>query len=274
MIMNEHIQELISAYLHRGSTPAQEKELFEACKNDPATAEHLRQHLILSLKLRGLRDDVSVDSAVHAALERRIDAIELPADPEEVRPAALPDSTSHGGFRLAHLFGSGLAAAAVAVVIMMLLPAEPELDLPTATAEAGKPADTVYVIERDTVQQVREIERPVYIVRNVPVEVDATDPVVPADQEKVTENLKTGYESTPPVSLTGDTDPLAAETEPTFTDTAPVSTSQPDTPLFVDTHPATVSSLEQKTKNYLDQYNAMLVSVESVRLTAQDRISN
>ena len=50
--MNDRIEELIVSYLHRGSTPEQERELFEACKNNSEVAALLRRHVTMSLKLR------------------------------------------------------------------------------------------------------------------------------------------------------------------------------------------------------------------------------
>ncbi|PLX30293.1 MAG: hypothetical protein C0600_08165 [Ignavibacteria bacterium] len=267
--MNEQMQELITAYLHRGITPEQEKELFEACKNDPSVAEHLRQHLVLSLKLRRLRDDVTVSSALHASLERRLETIDLPEEQEDLQPVIMPERS--GGFRLAHLFGTGVAAAAAAVVVMLLSRPEPGIDQPTATADAGTPADTVYVIERDTIRQVQEIERPVYIVKRVPVQDDATDPASPPAQEQLA--LHQEVEPTPG-SPDPETAPETADIETAVPDAHGIPQETQDTPMFVDARPVATPAAEQKTQNYLDQYNAMLVSVESVQLTAQDRIAH
>jgi hypothetical protein len=44
-------------------------------------------------------------------------------------------------------------------------------------------------------------------------------------------------------------------------------------PLLADVIPVETVTIEAKTKNYIEQYNAMLVSVASVQLSAKDRIS-
>ena len=243
--MNEHIQELISAYLHPGSTPEQEKELFEACRNDPEAAEHLRQHLIMSLKLRRLRDDVTVSSELHASLERRIDAIDLPEETEEVQPVAVP--VTNRGLRLAHLFGTGLATAAAAVILVLLLPADPEPGLPSETAVLLKPSDTVYVIERDTVRQIREIERPVYIVRNAPAESDAEQPGVPGETGQVATALDTAHDNASEAAA-DETASVTEERDEVFAETPSGSRDATEEPLFVDARPSANAGVGQKTR--------------------------
>src|SRR5512143_2705107 len=108
--MNERIEELILAYLHRGSTPDQERELFEACKADPEAAKLLRRHVILSLKLRQLREDTEVPAESRNQLLVRIneEQARLAAEhPAKVVTGNIPVRR----FGWAHLFGGALATA-------------------------------------------------------------------------------------------------------------------------------------------------------------------
>ena len=106
--MNERLQELMESFLHRGCTPEEETELFDACLNDPHAAEAVRQQLILSLKIRKLRDEAEVPLEVRNELFRKINTIaaETPAEPERKRAFAWL-----GGFRL------GWSHAVVAVAL-------------------------------------------------------------------------------------------------------------------------------------------------------------
>jgi hypothetical protein len=288
MIMNERIQELISAYLHRGSTPEQERELFDACSRNPETAELLRQHLILSLKLHGLRDDVRVPTDLHNSVLRRINALEaegmhreaerirkeeagtrLHADSSATQASVDRPSVSHPGRRFgwAHLLGTGVAGA-VCALAFLLLSGGPGTD--TAMQPVAGLQDTVFVVKTDTLTQLREVERPVYIVRNVPVP-DRAKSSMPAGvsdadlrSDGVTETedaLADGasQEDTQPANLSGE---------------GIVPTQKPSEPVFhfADLQRQDHGTREEKTQNYLEQYNSMLVSVESVQLSTKDRL--
>ncbi len=319
--MNERIQELITVYLHRGSTPAQERELFEACKNDPEVAEHLRQHLILSLKLRRLRDDITVEDTLHAAVSRRISrlaekdaavpsAVEAPratgtahatgiANAAGIADAAAPPRR----YGLRHVFGSAVATAAAALLLFLFLPDGGNTP-PAQRAEMRPAADTVLVVQRDTVLQVREVERPVYIVRTERVnESDQTagDGGYAASADNAAGADAAGQTGTPPAdqpselidaplpqSTAPDTPALTdrsrhdsagddvegvypSETDQTEQHSAAATTDRSQ--LYADAGDPTQQARAEKARNYLEQYNAMLVSVESVQLTREDRVT-
>lgn len=300
MIMNERIQELITAYLHRGSTPDQERELFEACKKDPETAEHLRQHLILSLKLRSLRDGVTVDDTLHSAVADRIAALagqdaNLP-QVEDAPRAGRDAGNVHGipqprrfGFR--HVLGSAFAAAAAVVLFFFLLPEDN--DSPSVRHASFQPSvDTVIVVKRDTVLQVREVSRPVYIVRRERVTNDTERSAVAdhrndfgSDAAEQMADAQSGRDTSssskqtsgdrmvngePNSGRTGDDPQLQkpAESEPPSADG-----TEESVPLYAQVTEQEQRIANVKARNYIEQYNAMLVSVESVQLTKEDRIT-
>jgi hypothetical protein len=279
MIMNEHIQELITAYLHRGSSPEQEQELFDACRRDPEIAEQLRQHLILSLKLRSLRDDVTVEPALHDAVKRRIaaadDAAHAGVVPDmESRHAAAPAPPPRR-FRLVHLFGTGVAtAAAAAALVLLLLPDSAPLSRREAMPVANL-ADTVYIVKKDTVTQLREVTRTVYVAeaekRSAPADaaiVDADAQIaehrLPPEQHENAPSRQSTEAATPP----SDNERAEASAPP-----ADKAADAEDT-FFAEARPIEERSMRDRTQNYLEQYNAMLVTVASVRLTDADRIAH
>lgn len=272
--MNERIHELISAYLHRGSTPEQERELFDACSRNPETAELLRQHLVLSLKLHQLRDETTVPPALHNDVLRRINAMEAEGvREEERRSAALPVRTAETNRRFgwAHLLGTGFAGAAV-VALLLLATDTKQQDL----ASQGLPGtpDTVVMVRTDTLT--REIERPVYIVREIASKT-AQEQLSTADQEQLAVR-------TPSVDDPGQNsadDPGTPNGTGTKDDSgmrqgiglADGGNARPVIPpALADNLPAQSATREEKTQNYLEQYTSMLVSVESVRLSTQDRL--
>jgi hypothetical protein len=242
--MNDRIEELILAYLHRGSTPEQERELFEACKTDAATAAMLRQHLILSLKLRQLRDEAQVPLDVQNSLLRRINETVIEEDEPARVPVAVP---ARRGFGWAHLFGASMATAAAAIALFVaLLPGTS--DTPVQDTAAVTMRDTVLLTRTDTVIQVRTLRAPSNIAR--------TETPAPVLQNQ----------STPDESG----NPGLAQLEAPKPAPAPVSaediTSLPAVP------PALASNHTSEQSTFLEQYNNMLVSIERVRLTAEDRV--
>ncbi len=266
--MNERIQELISAYLHRGSTPEQERELFEACSRNPETAELLRQHLVLSLKLRGLRDDVQVPSDLQSTVLRRINSLEAEGLRSETLPSATAvDQDGKRRFGLIHLFGTGLATAACAVAIL-LLSGSPDQEPAARLQTVAQVQDTVYIVEKDTVTQLREVERPVYIVRNVPAE-----PVLesPATNDQGDLAAKAGNNA-PVRETVSDPATQANREAPAPVSPARIPTRAEDLPALAEMQPGEAATREAKTENYIEQYNSMLVSVETVRLSSKDRI--
>lgn len=286
--MNERIQELITTYLHRGSTPEQERELFEACKNDPSAAEHLRQHLILSLKLRGLRDSVEVDEDLHRAVARRIEGLEAAPAPVPAESRVQAERPSHAParrFGFLHVFGAAAATAAAAVVLTLtFLPDANELPSPTATIAVV--SDTVYVVERDTVRQVHEVTRPVYIVRTEKppaneARASETPSMTDDDRADRTPAGEAVHTDAPAMADAGRNDDRhGAETGDNGT-AAPIDVPVAENPaggktgnaLLADARPVQPATREERKKSYLEQYNAMLVSVASVKLTDNDRIT-
>ncbi|MCZ7556597.1 MAG: hypothetical protein M5R41_09365 [Bacteroidia bacterium] len=237
--MNERIHELIIGYLHGGNTPEQDKELFDACSMHPETAEHLRMQIMLSLKLRGLREQTQVPADLRNDLLLRVN--ELQAGREAAMPPAPVASLAPRRFGWAHMFGSALAAGAA---VWMLFFFVTESDIPVSNAGI---IDTLRVVERDTVVQTRDIVRPVYITRT-------------AEQARP--------------------DDAAAEDMPALTDrpVAPDAVT-PDIPSvledvsYAEVQPLRELQRQAKVSQYLQQYNAMLASVESVQLTSRDRVS-
>ena len=259
--MNEHIQELITAYLHRGSTTEQERELFDACKRDPEIAEQLRQHLILSLKLRQLRDDVTVGEDLHAAMARRIDSL-APSVEESVVYQPAPRR-----FSLAQVFGTGMATAAAAAVLVLLLLPDPE-PLSLTASNMQPVADTVFVVEKDTVTQVREVTRNVYLAAQTP-SAERVRPEASETPDAITDrHLADRGDTVQPEDIT--------QAEDTVNDASATDRTPPpvDNRDLADARPIPSENPGEATRNYLDQYNAMLVSVASVELTSADRIAH
>ncbi|MBE0644687.1 MAG: hypothetical protein IH600_11455 [Bacteroidetes bacterium] len=263
--MNERIQELISAYLHRGSTPEQERELFEACSRNPETAELLRQHLVLSLKLRGLREEVQVPADLQNNVLRRINTLEAEGlRSEEMHAASEAATEPRRRFGFAHLLGTGLATAACAITIM-LWSAGPDTGPDASLQQVAQVQDTVYIVEKDTVMQLREVERPVYIVRNAPV---APAPESPASNDAA--DLARAADDR--VAATEPGTALATRTQPDAAVPPSPAAVETEMPLIAEMQPREATTREAKTENYIDQYNSMLVSVETVQLSAKDRI--
>jgi hypothetical protein len=240
--MNEHIHELIIGYLHGGNSPEQDRELFDACSANPDTAEHLRMQIMLSLKLRGLREQTQVTTDLRNSLLLRVN--ELQAE----REAAAPTPTSPAirkptrRFGWAHVLGSALATGAATWMLFFFVN---ESEAPTSTASIA--VDTLRIVERDTVVQTRDVVRPVYITRSV-------------------------KQARP--------DGAAVEELPSLTDTqnTPETVSPVLPPVhedvgYAEMHPLRELQRQAKVSQFLQQYNAMLASVESVQLTSRDRVS-
>lgn len=250
--MNDRIEELIIAYLHRGSTPEQEKELFEACRTNPETASLLRQHLVLSLKLRQLRDSTVVPQEVRNSLLLRIN--ELPPIGEEAPrrvPLRRPGWLLPGRFGLQHLVGAVATTAAIMVAAYQFTPGSGEGQSGTV-ASAQLQRDTVFVAVRDTVVRTETVRTPVYIVRTVERKNDpgnvAGEPARQPGVDIAQETPESPAEQAAPVSPAGD--------------------------RGVDVSPAIADNSAQEAPAYLKQYNEMVLSLEKVNLSPSDRIRN
>jgi hypothetical protein len=241
--MNDRIEELILAYLHRGSTPEQERELFEACKSDATTANMLRQHLIMSLKLRQLRDQTQVPLDVQNSLLRRVNETVIAEEPAPIAAVA----PARRGFGWAHLFGASMATAAAAIALFVaLLPGATELQPKDSAAVTLR--DTVLLTRTDTLVQVRTVRTPSNIARAA-----APAPALPQG-------------NTPDQSA----NPGLARQEAPAPVPTPVSAEEIAS-LPVDP-PTLASNHLNDQPTFLEQYNTMLVSIERVRLTAEDRV--
>jgi len=243
--MNKKIEELILAYLHRGSTPEQERELFEMCRDNPDISTYLREHLVMSLKLRQLRERTAVPEDAHNSLLRRINELEATAEPEVEEKRR---TVAGFGFspRWGQVFGSVLATAAVMMLLFFLVQggwgsgSEEYASIPVIR-------DTVRQTVTDTVFQLREIDKPVYIVKWRSRE---TEPVTSPDPDSEDNNLVVAEENLIPEPATT-IRPLPAHMDDTLTI-------------------AEVRAVDQPT--YLEKYTEMVHSLEKVSLTSNDRI--
>jgi hypothetical protein len=254
--MNDHIEELIVAYLHRGSTPEQERELFEACRANPDTASLLRQHLIMSLKLRQLRDRIEVPEELHSSVIGAINEISSqPAKSREDRRGLLAVRFRAPRFGWSHLAGASLATAAAAIVFALIIPRSGPEFSPDRAAMLKAVHDTVQTARVDTVFQTREIRTPVYIVRNQTRDESSPGletpslPQQPSDGAAITEDLARQPVEQPSVEIPVDDNQKAAS-------------------------PAIAEAKAPEQLSYMQQYNAMVLSLEKVRLTSNDRVRN
>jgi hypothetical protein len=251
--MNDRIEELIVSYLHRGSTPEQERELFDACKNNPDVATMLRQHITLSLKLRMLRDKTEVPQETHNALMRRIN--ELKVDPAPVRAsrwAWLPSGVAapRPAWRIAS--GTALVTVTAMVALFFLIhPFDGDNGGSAGTASITPRTETVIQTRIDTVYQTRTVSKPVYIVRYEHAKVDPENvagrptPLPPSTDLAQQEN--TSQETTPNTKVNSQTKKPVIE--PTIADAR-----VPEAP------------------SYLQQYTSMVSSLEKIRLSSTDRV--
>jgi hypothetical protein len=222
---------------------------------------------------------VQVPAELHNNVLGRINALEA----EGVRlEAAQPRTIQAEGrrrFGWAHLLGTGIAGAACALVLLLWI-SGPDSDI-TSQPMAGA-QDTVFISKTDTLTQLREVERPVYIVRTLPSPADAMPraedspdlamqaETEPAAQSGITEAAIRKDDSR------ANTDRTPADRTPadrTPADRTPADRTPADrTPAFADLRQVDTATREVKAQNFLEQYNSMLVSVESVQLSAKDRL--
>lgn len=247
--MNERIEELIVAYLHRGSTPEQERELFEACRDDADVAQLLRRHLTLSLKIRRLRDETEVPSELHARLVGRINELEH----EQLSTATSPfvPRMSTGVQRLVfgwrHLVGTAISGAALATMVFLLLPGrsvEPDI-----TARIVMVTDTLRETRIDTLVTTRTVYR---------IAMQATTQVASS------QTLPAQNPGAPPVLQ--DEAPSRSED---YADIAPV---RPARAGIDGRRGAAGESTETSMPSYIEQYTSMVSSLDQIMLTSQDRV--
>lgn len=244
--MNERIEELIVAYLHRGSTPEQERELFEACRDNADVAQLLRRHLTLSLKLRRLRDETEVPPALHASLVGRINEI------EHARTVAPVIAKVSGGvqrlvFGWRHLVGTAVAGAALATMAFLLIPGRTVE--PGATAQVVTVTDTLREMRIDTLVTTRTIYRSI---------MRASDPVARRSEALPVQPA--------PVPVLQDDAPARTEE---FAEVAPV---RPARSGDASRRGTADEAPEQTGLSYIEQYTTMVSSLEQIHLTSQDRV--
>ncbi len=242
--MNERIEELIVSYLHRGTTPEQEQELFQACSNDPGIAAQLRRHLSLSLSLRQLRDTTEVPLELRNSLLSRINALQPEPEPA---PVARPSFGVRSGiFQWRHVFGTALAGAALAALAFVAFQPDPGT---VTTASNAVVHDTVRVVDTRTVTEIREVPqvRLVYVDRKV---------------------AKPGVDVAPEAGTLAETNPPPTTVQPGESLTTPIvvqpATQEPIN-LTLDTRPP-----EQE--SFIHQLSVMLASLERVDLSRADRV--
>ncbi len=250
--MNERIEELIVAYLHQGSTPELEHELFEACSETPEVAQLLRRHLILSLKLRRLRDDTVVPTELHHSVLRRINEIEATelADPV-ASPIPFPLRVAEGAHRLVfgwrHLIGTAVAGAALATAFFLIMPVKPD---PAGTAQIMTVTDTLVQSRVDTLVQLRTVYRfATADARALPTDHAAQIRPAYAEADGSADPAQTGLQEDADIVVV----PARSAEE-----------RQTALPAAESTEGATIS--------YIEQYTAMVTSLEKVSLTSKDRV--
>ncbi|MDH7515348.1 MAG: hypothetical protein QHI48_05715 [Bacteroidota bacterium] len=237
--MIDHIEELIVAYLHRGLSQEQERELFDACRNNPDVATLLRQHVVLSLKLRAVRDRTEVPLETRNELIERINALPVPQETAPVGPRRR--------YTPMHLFGGMFATAAVTACVVFLL-------LPIRGTPPASPVamvhDTVAVTLRDTVTVVRTVRidaRRSAAETVSPAAVESGNLAVSGDVSKDSRTAETG----------GDEPILVKETD--------------DDLNIVDV--ADVAEARRTSgPSWIQQYNVMLSRLETVKISSNDRI--
>lgn len=247
--MNERIEELIVAYLHRGSTPEQERELFEACRDNADVAQLLRRHLTLSLKLRRLRDETEVPPALHASLVGRINEIEHARTVAPVAPiiAKVSGGVQRLVFGWRHLVGTAVAGAALATMAFLLIPGR--IVEPGATAQVVTVTDTLREMRIDTLVTTRTIYRSI---------MRASDPVARRSEVLPVQPA--------PVPVLQDDAPARTEE---FAEVAPV---RPARSGDASRRGTADEAPEQTGLSYIEQYTTMVSSLEQIHLTSQDRV--
>ena len=249
--MNDRIEELIVSYLHRGSSPEQEKELFEACRTNPDVANLLRQHISLSLKLRQLRDNTQVPEETHAVLMRRINEIQIEKTSTQKERRSWFPFFDRGRQPVWRPVGTAILATA-AFMLALFFFTRPAKEDPggSATATVSSP-DTILFTRIDTVYQTRTIRRPVYIVRYEKPHQD-------------TKGLKDN-------ALSGDSPSELATTPVT-----PRGDSHAEPVVSKDVKPESIPAIAEsrlpEQSSYMQQYTNMVTSLEKIRLSSGDRI--
>lgn len=234
--MDERTHELITAFLLRDTTPEQERELFAACMRDPGLAALLRDEMALSLKLRSLRDATVVPEDLAAELKGRINLLEAEsARAVRARRWAMPTSFSLPRFSWAQLSAAATVPALAVALFFLLRGGDAPLPAPTAA--------TITVVRTDTLTRVREVRTPVYIVRR---------------------------ESAPSTTVAATAGGGAERSGIAETAAAPTGEN------VATPQPVAVPEIAQseRERSYLDQYNEMLVTVESIHISDGDRIRN
>lgn len=246
--MNDRIEDLIVSYLHRGCTPDEEKELFEACKNHPEASSLLRQHIVLSLKLRQLREKSEVPLEVRNALITRIN--EMPPQPEEVPTRQEERSTRFGWL---HLTGASLVGATAVAVLFLLSKPEPQ---PIEPLMADRPqTDTVLLSRVDTVIQFRPA-------------------VVPRSKQVASQNSPAPLRTVMDADSRGISQVQEGGTNDTSAGLIP-PLDQRDihaAPILLDKKPHALADIKQP--SYLEQYQTMVSTLEKVTITMNDKVRN
>ncbi len=238
--MNERLNELTELFLYRGCTPEQEKELFEACLHNPQMAEALRQQLLLSLKIRQLRDRAEVPADVRNELFRKINLIAAENTArDERKPALLWLRNIRLGWSHAAIAAASAAAALVLYLNIGRTPV-PE-DFPATAYTTFR--DTVRIVDTKTVVTVKERKVPVYIERS-PLAENEYNPFI--------------KEMVRPVSISDvDTEALMAYNE------HETGASWNISPL---------RTMEVQNSDFMVQYARMVSTVEIIELTSEDRV--
>ena len=157
--MNDKIKELLEAFLYGDATPDQERELLELTQHHPEVAEELRQQMVLSLKIRQLRERENVPLEVRNSLLRTINTMAAENTKKEER--AQKRSAWLPKLRLGWSHAA-VALGAVAIMYFFFL-GSPETKIQPAAQEgiASNTFDTVTIVQTDTVREVQQVRVPV-----------------------------------------------------------------------------------------------------------------
>ncbi|MDT8324905.1 MAG: hypothetical protein RRA94_12395, partial [Bacteroidota bacterium] len=216
--------------------------------------------------------------AEESAAEETAAAETVPGSAVRLAVAAPPPSRR---FRFVHLFGTGVAtAAAAAALVLLLLPGAGTVTQRDAAPVANL-SDTVYIVEKDTVTRLREVTRTVYVAAaeqpHASADASLSDSDAPASGS-VLPRQRAGHSAIRP---DGDTPTSPTDTlRPTQTHPSPGVLPPSGNPgdendsFFADARPLEQLGPRQQSRNYLEQYSAMLVTVASVQLTSADRIAH
>jgi hypothetical protein len=241
--MNERLQELVDLFLHRGCSPEQEKELFDTCLQDPQAAETVRQQLLLSLKIRQLRDEEEVPAGLRNELFRKINLIA--AEETHVEKQRKPAFAWLSGFRLGWSHAMVATATAALALFFFWNSDNTSMDSGTETTMFTAVTDTFMIHSVDTVREIREVEVPVYVNR----------PSIAEDSNP---------SETPDNQIVSDDD----QSQPALATLTPDQGLQPgDEAELVNAR-----GLEVEHGSYMERYNEMVVTMDKVQLTDDDRV--